>query len=241
MSADYQAPGYSWYPETEFCYMTNKNGFFVATKGGYNNESHNHNDAGTFSLYLNTTPIFIDTGVGTYTRQTFSSERYSIWTMQSNYHNLPMVNGVPQQFGSEFRATDVHFDPRRMYFSANIATAYPAEANVKKWVRSYQLGKNSLKIEDSFSLDKADKPNQVNFLTWGKVDVSVPGVATVEVNGEKVRMTYNKSTFTPTVETIRLDDPRLSNVWGEQVYRISLNANKQPLSGSYTYTITTIK
>ena len=44
MSADYQAPGYSWYPETEFCYMTNKNGFFVATKGGYNNESHNHND-----------------------------------------------------------------------------------------------------------------------------------------------------------------------------------------------------
>ena len=58
MSADYQAPGYSWYPETEFCYMTNKNGFFVATKGGYNNESHNHNDAGTFSLYLNTTPIF---------------------------------------------------------------------------------------------------------------------------------------------------------------------------------------
>ena len=28
MSADYQAPGYSWYPETEFCYMTNKNGFF---------------------------------------------------------------------------------------------------------------------------------------------------------------------------------------------------------------------
>ena len=241
MSADYQAPGYSWYPETEFCYMTNKNGFFVATKGGYNNESHNHNDAGTFSLYLNTTPIFIDAGVGTYTRQTFSSERYSIWTMQSNYHNLPMVNGVPQQFGSEFRATDVHFDPRRMYFSANIATAYPAEANVKKWVRSYQLGKNSLKIEDSFSLDKADKPNQVNFLTWGKVDVSVPGVATVEVNGEKVRMTYNKSTFTPTVETIRLDDPRLSNVWGEQVYRISLNANKQPLSGSYTYTITTIK
>ena len=241
MSADYQAPGYSWYPETEFCYMTNKNGFFVATKGGYNNESHNHNDAGTFSLYLNTTPIFIDAGVGTYTRQTFSSERYSIWTMQSNYHNLPMVNGVPQQFGSEFRATDVHFDPRRMYFSANIATAYPAEANVKKWVRSYQLGKNSLKIEDSFSLDKADKPNQVNFLTWGKVDVSVPGVVTVEVNGEKVRMTYNKSTFTPTVETIRLDDPRLSNVWGEQVCRISLNANKQLLSGSYTYTITTIK
>lgn len=75
--------------------MTNKSGLFFAAKGGYNNESHNHNDAGTFSLYLHTTPVFIDAGVGTYTRQTFSSERYTIWTMQSNYHNLPMINGVP--------------------------------------------------------------------------------------------------------------------------------------------------
>lgn len=237
----YKAPVYSWYPETEFCYMTNKNGFFVATKGGYNNESHNHNDVGTFSLYLNTTPVFIDAGVGTYTRQTFSSERYSIWTMQSQYHNLPLINGVPEQFGSEYKATDVQFDPKRMYFSANIATAYPAEANVKKWVRSYRLGKNSLKIEDSFSLDKADRPNQINFLTWGKVDISVPGIVTVEVNGEKARLAYDKDVFVSTVKTIRLDDLRLSNVWGEQIYRVSLNAKKLPLSGSYTYTITTIK
>lgn len=237
----YKAPSYSWYPETEFCYMTNQNGFFVATKGGYNNESHNHNDAGTFSLYLNTTPILIDAGVGTYTRQTFSSERYSIWTMQSDFHNLPMINGVPEQFGSEYKATDVRFDPKRMSFSANIATAYPAEANVKKWIRSYQLGKSSLKIEDTFTLSKAGKRNQINFLTWGKVDLSVPGAVTIEVNNEKARLTYDKNAFTPAVETILLDDPRLSSVWGEQIYRVSLNAKQMPLSGSYTYTITTIK
>jgi len=237
----HETPAYSWYSETEFCYMTNKSGFFVATKGGYNNESHNHNDAGTFSLYLNTTPVFIDAGVGTYTRQTFSSERYSLWTMQSNYHNLPLINGVAQRFGSEYKATEVQFDPKHMYFSANIATAYPEEANVKKWIRSYRLGKNTLKIEDSFSLDRAERPNQINFLTWGKVDISVPGAVTVEVNGEKVRLVYDKNTFTSTVETIRLDDPRLSNVWGEEIYRVSLNAKNMPLSGSYTYTITTIK
>ena len=46
------------------------------------------------------------------------------------------------------------------------------------------VGKNSLKIEDSFSLDKADKPNQ-SIPHLGEVDVSVPGVVTVEVNGEK--------------------------------------------------------
>ena len=103
----HQTPEVTWYPETQFCYLKNKKGFFLAVKGGYNNESHNHNDVGTFSLYYNAVPVIIDAGVGTYTRQTFGKERYTIWTMQSNYHNLPMINGVPQKFGSEYKATDV--------------------------------------------------------------------------------------------------------------------------------------
>lgn len=238
---EYTSPAYTWYPETEFCYMTNNAGFFFAGKGGFNNESHNHNDAGTFSLYLNTTPIFIDAGVGTYTRQTFSNERYTIWTMQSNYHNVPMINGIPQSFGGEFKATETSFSPGRMQFSANIATAYPAEAGVKKWVRSYTLGKTSLKITDAYTLNEAKTPNQVNFLTWGTVDVSVPGKVKVSVNGEAVEMAYDKGAFKPTVETIKLDDPRLSGVWGKEIYRVSLNAVKTNASGTYTYVITKIK
>src|SRR5690606_13653819 len=75
----------TWYDETEFCYMQTDGGLFFAAKGGHNKESHNHNDVGTFSLYVDAIPFFIDVGVGTYTRQTFSSERYTIWTMQSGY------------------------------------------------------------------------------------------------------------------------------------------------------------
>lgn len=233
----YESPAYTWYPETEFCYMTNKSGLFFAAKGGYNNESHNHNDAGTFSLYLHTTPVFIDAGVGTYTRQTFSSERYTIWTMQSNYHNLPMINGVPQSFGAKYKATDVSFNPKSSTFSANIATAYPEEAGVNKWLRSYTLGKGELKIKDTFTLNVLKDFNRVNFLTWGKVDIATPGVVAIEVNGEKVNLQYDKNSFTPSLETITLDDPRLSNVWGKEIYRLSLTAKKKALSGTYVYTI----
>lgn len=236
-----QSPVYSWYPETEFCYMTNKNGFFVATKGGYNNESHNHNDIGTFSLYLNTTPVFIDAGVGTYTRQTFSSERYTIWTMQGNYHNVPMINGVPQKFGANYKARDVKFNPKRMHFSADIAPSYPTEANVTKWVRSYTLGNNELKVEDDFSLAKAESPNQINFLTWGDVDTSESGKVRVTVKGEKAVLIYDKNLFEVEKETIKLDDPRLSNVWGTELYRISLNAKSTMQNGKYSYTIQKIK
>ncbi|MDF9831146.1 heparinase II/III-family protein [Parabacteroides sp. PF5-6] len=240
-TADYTPPLYTWYPETEFCYLTHANGFFLAAKGGYNNESHNHNDIGTFSLYLNKTPLFIDAGVGTYTRQTFSSERYSIWTMQSDYHNVPMINGVAQAFGAAYKATDVRFQPGRKTFSANIATAYPKEAHVKEWIRSYTLERNGVKIEDSFSLDQTKEPNQVNFLTWGKVELTKAGEFTVEAGGQKVKLIYDKEVFDPVVETITLDDARLSNVWGEAVYRVSLYAKQMKRKGKYSFLIQTTK
>lgn len=233
----YESPAYTWYPETEFCYMSNKSGLFFAAKGGYNNESHNHNDAGTFSLYQNSTPVFIDAGVGTYTRQTFSNERYTIWTMQSNYHNLPMINGVAQAYGAKYKATDVSFSPKNNTFSADIATAYPAEAGVKKWVRSYTLNKGVLKIKDVFALNELKDFNVINFLTWGNVDIATEGVVNIEVNGEKVSLQYDKNIFTPSLDTITLDDPRLSNVWGKEIYRLSLTAKKKALSGSYVFTI----
>jgi hypothetical protein len=233
-----QSPAYSWYPETEFCYMTNANGFFVAAKGGYNSESHNHNDIGTFSLWLHTTPVFIDAGVGTYTRQTFSSERYTIWTMQSNYHNLPVINGVPQKFGSEYRSSDVTFDPRRMSFSLNIAKAYPEEAAVKTWTRAYSLRKDELQITDNFELEKpAREANTLHFLTWGDVNIAEAGKVAVTVKGEKAVLIYNKDQFEASKETIVLDDPRLSNVWGTEICRVSLKALKAEVKGFYKYTI----
>ena len=235
-TATYQAPSATWYPETEFCYFSNKQGLFMAAKGGYNNESHNHNDAGTVSVYSHHVPMLIDAGVGTYTRQTFSSERYSIWTMQSNYHNLPLINGVPQKFGSEYKATEVKVDTRKQTFSANIATAYPEEAAVEKWTRSYRLGKDRLTITDAFRLKEAKAANVVNFLVWGNVDLSVPGVISLEVKGEKGQLTYDSRQFQASIETIRLEDPRLSNVWGNEIYRVSLTARQTVTAGTDTFT-----
>ncbi len=227
----------TWYPETEFCYMRNQSGFFMAAKGGYNAESHNHNDMGSFSLYLHETPMIIDAGVGTYTRQTFSEERYSIWTMQSNYHNLPMINGIAQVAGAEYRSHNVMFDPAKLIFSLDLAGAYPAEAAVEKWQRTYKLEPQGLVISDSFRLKKMIGSNQINFLCWGKLDLSEPGVVVLEKNGEKLKLIFSKVQFDPVVETVQLTDPRLSNVWGDQICRLSLNAKSKELSGVYRFKI----
>lgn len=224
---------YMWYPETEFYYQRNKKAFFAA-KGGYNDESHNHNDAGTFSLWVNNTPVMIDAGVGTYTRQTFSGERYSIWTMQSNYHNLPMINGVPEKYGKNFKATDVK--ALRNNFSTNIATAYPEEAGVKEWVRSYSLKSNELVIKDKFKLKEAKEENIINFLTWGNVTVNRDNV-TIDVNGVKAQLKFDNGKFDVKKETVVLTDKRLSDVWGSKVYRLSFTAKEKSLNGNYSFTI----
>ena len=226
---------FTWYPETEFCYLSTKNGVFLAAKGGYNDESHNHNDAGTCSVWMDQTPVLIDAGVGTYTRQTFSSERYSIWTMQSDYHNLPMINGVSEKYGKNYKATQVKAGKNS--FSANIATAYPEEAQVKRWIRSYIVAGRQATINDSFELKKSITPNVVNFMTWGELDHSKKGEVAIRIKDVNAVLQYDANKFELTIEPVELADPRLSNVWGKNIYRLSFKARQQTIKGNYSFMI----
>lgn len=231
----HDVPAFTWYPETQFCYQTTPEGLFVAAKGGYNDESHNHNDVGSFSVWMDHTPVLIDAGVGTYTRQTFSSERYSIWTMQSNYHNLPMINGVPERYGRKYKASDVKASAGR--FEANIAPAYPKEAQVKRWVRSYRVKGRQVRVEDAFELAQTVAPNVVNFMTWGSVDSATPGKVRIAVGDVQAELTYDARQFSLAVEPVALTDPRLSKVWGKEIYRLSFTAKSQKLKGKYAFTL----
>ena len=236
-SGEYATPDYTWYPETQFHYSRGSAGFYLAAKGGYNDESHNHNDVGNFILYLDSRPVLIDVGVGNYTYKTFSPQRYEIWSMQSNYHNLPLINGVAQRNGENYRASDVRSS--RTSFSADIAGAYPEEASVKSWVRSYSFGGNSLSISDSFELKEAKAANQINFMIWGEVDTSVPGQVKIDAGARELILKYDAKVFDAVSETIALDDSSFREVWGEKVCRLSLNAKSMQRNGVYKYVIST--
>lgn len=235
-TAAHTTPDVTIYPGTQFYYFKNKTGFFMAAKGGYNAESHNHNDAGTFSLWYKNTPVFIDAGVGTYTRQTFGPERYSIWTMRSNYHNLPGINGVEQNFGKEFKTTDLKVNATKKQVSMNIASAYPAEAKAVNWTRSYQLNEKALVINDRFTLKNAEKANEIHFMLHSKPEIQKNKIV-VKVNGAKMQMTFDSNTFETSIESIALDDVRLSRVWGDEIYRLTLRDKKIRQSGNYKFII----
>ncbi|MDO4949401.1 MAG: heparinase II/III family protein [Bacteroidales bacterium] len=235
VGTDYDIPHRVVYPETQVCYIRNDNGQTLAAKGGTNGESHNHNDVGTFIYYQNNVPIFIDAGVVGYTRQTFDGSRYSLWPMQSDYHNLPRINGYSQHEGSRYKAT--HFEVGDNTFVVDIAKAYPEEAGVRTWERGYALFGQTFRITDRFLIDNPQQPNEVNFLTWGDVDVSRPGEATITVNGQHARLSYDATRMNCRVERKQFDDRKLTAVWGTEVVRISFTDKLLTRKGSYTFRV----
>ena len=111
---------------------------------------------------------------------------------------------------------------------------------MKSWVRSYALDDKKLIIGDNYTLDEAIAPNQMNFLTWGNVTFPSAGKIRIEVKGQKVEMNY-PSQFKAELETIKLDDPRLSNVWGKEIYRITLKTEEKKVTGKYGFVIQQVK
>ena len=111
------------------------------------------------------------------------------------------------------------------------------EEKVEKWIRSYQLKGKELRINDRFTLKEAVAPNQVNFMTWGDVQKVSDGKVSITVNGVKALLVYDASTFDLNIETKDVNDGRLTPVWDNKVYRLSLNAKKMTMKGNYSFVI----
>ena len=232
-------PDYTWYPETQFCYIKNESDWFFAAKGGHNNESHNHNDIGTFILYKGSVPVFVDAGVGTYTKSTFDRNRYTIWSMQSGWHNLPVINGKFQKNGAKYKASDIVTSGKgkTRVFKLNIAGAYQADACCNTWTREYKVTDKLLTITDEYELESRNAADVVNFLVQGKVSAIKENEVVIENAGVSFRLVYPAG-MTLSVEEKPLDDPKLTNVWGTSLRRLSFTgSDTAPLKGKYIFRI----
>jgi len=220
-------------------YSDSEKDLYLAAKGGHNAESHNHNDVGNFIVYANGRPLLIDIGVETYTAKTFSSNRYDIWTMQSQYHNLPTINGVQQKDGREFHAENAKFQssPKQVKFSLDIAKAYPASAMVNGWNRSIVLDRGKkLKLAERYDLKECREPVKLNLMTAFTPDVTNPGhiVLTDKMDASLVyEIVYDPKKFSVAAEKKEVTDGRLTPVWGSSLVRLVFTAKDKSLKGQY--------
>ena len=86
-----------------------------------------------------------------------------------------MINGIPQKYGQEYKATNTICNEKKRMFSTDIAAAYPSEAKVKSWIRSYTLDDRKLTITDSYTLDEAVASQSGEFHDLGQCHFPVLG------------------------------------------------------------------
>ncbi len=210
------APKDTWLPDLQVR-TVRRGGWTLACKGGHNGENHNHNDVGSFVLFRDGEPAVVDAGNMVYTAKTFSNERYTLWNVQAEWHNLPLVGGHPEREGAGHAARKVDCTPDGL--ALNLEEAYDAEAGVRELRRSFTLGADGLLLEDEGTLESAQEITWVFLLrdrpVWedGRI---VAGNLAVDC---PEHLTY-------TAEEKPVTDARMARNWPGSLWRVKLRSER---------------
>ena len=233
-------------PKTEDAYLENSQimvarnaDWFVAAKGGNNAESHNHNDIGNFVIYHNNQPVVIDLGRDTYTAQSFSNRRFELMNCRSAYHNVPIINGLEQKDGKQYRASEVSHQvtSNSSSIQMNIAKAYPTEADVDDWQRTISLDRANDRVQITEQYSATDA--QIVLMVYGKPEQKAPGC--ILLQDGSVRLEYDAQQLAPTIEKVQMADGIMKTQWQDKVYRIVLKSNENVAMSKACYYFVTLK
>ena len=197
-------------------------GLYLSIKGGNNMLSHNHIDTGDFSIFCDGEPIFIDAGVGTYTRRTFDKDRYTIWSMNGEYHNIPTINGIPQKSGRGYASKDAIYDETTGGLNIDLTDAYHADAKIENYRREAVIEDGKAIICDTVT-SKIDGEIIFNLLTIA--EPKLLGKGRMEVCGRAVEFDQSLEFNFDSPDCTWEETENLPKQWGiEKFYRISLKA-----------------
>lgn len=233
-----------WYPHLGLMAAREKRnsaaGMFLAVQAASNGRSHSHNDSGSFMIYQDGDPVAIDVGVEAYSARTFGATRYSLWTMQSAFHNLPTIGGVMEHEGLEYQASQIRYESsdERAMLSFNLATAYPKDAGMASWIRTVSLDRKrgTVTIEENFELIRP-VPISLSVLT-PRTPIMINGAIRLQsksAGSPSVLLKYDPTKLSPVVEKIPLTDAGLRSNWGEEIHRILLKSPQSEVTGRWIY------
>ena len=206
------APENVWYPSVGLK-VCRAGAYTAGIKAGGNADSHNHNDTGSVTLYKDGQPLLIDVGVETYSKKTFSPQRYEIWTMQSCWHNLPRfvgADGVYDQLpGAEYAARDV--EPLPDGLAMDLAPAYGPVPGLNRYRRTARLTGAGLDLTD-----ETDYPGEVRLSLMSREAPAVQG-STLHF-GTLAQAALEGEILGVETEAVPITDPRLRQAWPETLY-----------------------
>ncbi len=191
-----------------------KGALYAAIKGGHNGENHNHNDLGSFILYLSGQPAVIDVGNMTYTAKTFSPERYTLFNTRSANHNLPLIGPYEQASGTAHRAKALRMNGQGALFS--LEEAYPKESGLLSYTREARLD-DALRITDEITLSG---PLPIN---WVFMLADEPDMQPGRCRAGNLLMSFPEE-LAWLVTPHEVKDARLARNYPGRIYRLCLIA-----------------
>jgi hypothetical protein len=198
-------------------------------KGGNNNEHHNHNDLGSFTLVVGDEILVGDPGSIPYTAETFSAQRYEYKSLGSYGHPVPLVSGQQQRPGAGARAKvlKADFSDKKDVFTLDLASAY-AVPGLQTLIREFSYSRNkteSLQVTDEFEFT-SPQTFETALITRGRWKKVSENLLLIEGKTEKLLVTISSSQGAFTVESEEISEEK-----GVPYTRIGISIKKPVMAG----------
>jgi hypothetical protein len=225
-------------------------GLLLSATGGHNGEHHNDRDVGSVVVAVDGVPLLVDAGQPTYTAQTFGPDRYGIRAMQSAWHSVPAPFGLEQGTGEEF-AAQVLSAPTEQDPTLTLALGAAYGLPPEQWTRTSTLNRAAGQVVIADCWDLPVPPHNatpdvgITYLAAGTVRLGGEGTATITPagiplagDGRGAVLRWKPGAAAVVVDEWLLDDPLLSDVWGERLTRLRFRMpDEHCAAGAFTLTV----
>lgn len=185
------------YFESSQWYISKKERYVLAAKGGCNSEPHNHNDIGSFVVYDGKNYVADDLGWCEYDANYFNNDRrYADYIVASSLgHSVPIIDGGAQLFGEERRAVVLCANEKE--FSLDLSKAY--NQPIGTVVRKFTTEENGVCVTDVTSgvtlvsrIALRIKPTVIdNRVIVGDAVIETDGECDIRVSSEEFETRYS--------------------------------------------------
>ena len=220
----------TYYMADEGWFVNRTPAYGFGARGGWNGDSHNHNDVGSFIFSKDNRQVLCDIGLRPYTRQYFEHPvRYTFLEASSRGHNVPIINGEYQKNIPGERSVTTY---ENGVFTIDFANIYGIDA-LKKLVRRCKMNESSVEITDEFILEGEGT------FTERLIALKKPEIldGKITVDGVTISFDKEKATADYIVDTHTIElDVNGNTSKGCDVYCININV-KDIKDGTFTFTV----
>ena len=175
-------------PDAQYA-IVNRENYSCASKGGDNDEPHNHNDLGSFIFSDKDGQALCDLGSGLYTKDYFNEHRYETFCNNSFSHSVPIFDGCPQKAGKEY-ASEFSADNGAVTYKLEKAYDLP---KLTSFERKFEYNENGITLTDHF---KTDCKITERFITLRQ-----PEITSGKIKLGRTTLYFDPAICTPSVST----------------------------------------